>query len=191
MKIAIDIDEVLADTLRAFIKKYNQKYHTKFKRENFYTYNWWEVLDITKEECGKILVNFIDAGFTGNLNVVRGSKQGIKALAKKHELFLVTSRAENIKKITAKWINKNFKVNFKDIIYTRDTIFSKEKESKFEICHRIKADVLIEDWVDHANDCAINGLKVLLFDCPWNRGIKLLPKMRRVKSWNDILTILN
>jgi len=42
--IGIDIDEVLAHFLEAYISFYNEKHGTSFKRGDFFSYKFWEVM---------------------------------------------------------------------------------------------------------------------------------------------------
>ena len=58
MLIAIDIDAVMADLLSMFLKYRNDKYHTAWRREEFYTYEWYKVFGDPKDEMYKILYDF-------------------------------------------------------------------------------------------------------------------------------------
>ena len=110
-----------------------------------------------------------------------------RALYKKHKLIAVTGRPGNLSDITEKWIEEYFSGMFSRIYHTRDELMSLDEKTKYEICKKAGAGILIEDWYNYADGCAENGIKVLLLDSPWNRDVKILPGMARVHSWPEIL----
>ena len=60
---------------------------------------------------------------------------------------------------------------------------------KLSYCKRISADVMIEDNVKTALYLAENGIRVLLFDAPYNQGI-LHQNIVRVFSWEEIFELI-
>ncbi len=187
MTIAIDIDEVLADTLNSYIKYYNNTYNTSLKREQFFTYScWWKVLQVEFDEGVVRFNDFVNKGYLGNLPAVKGAQEAVAKLQKNHDLVIVTSRMGELKKITRKWLDENFSGCFLKVYHT-ESIYDKDAITKSEACLQSKADILIEDDFNFTVGCANNDIKVLLFDNPWNHDVKLLPKMVRVYGWDDIL----
>ena len=51
----------------------------------------------------------------------------------------------------------------------------------------MKVELIIEDSLETAEECASSGLRVLLFDCPWNQNSNLPEGIMRVKSWKEIV----
>ncbi|MEA3464385.1 MAG: hypothetical protein U9R14_04940 [Patescibacteria group bacterium] len=186
MTIAIDIDEVLADTLNSYIKYHNNTYNTSLKREQFFTYNWWEVLQIEFNEGATRFNDFVNKGYFENLPLVKGAKQAVIKLKENHNLAIVTSRMGELKAITKKWINKNFPGCFLKIYHTK-SVYDKNAITKHQACLKSRADILIEDDINFASECMNNGIKVLLVDRPWNRDFEVLTNAVRVHSWDDIL----
>lgn len=64
-------------------------------------------------------------------------------------------------------------------------------KSKAEICKEIQADILIEDNLKYAQQVAQAGIKVLLFDYPWNQSSNLNPLIIRVCGWKEALNFIN
>jgi uncharacterized HAD superfamily protein len=58
-KLAVDIDETVVYLLGYFLDHYNDKHDTRFREEDFYTYRWWDVLGITKEQAYKEAEDYI------------------------------------------------------------------------------------------------------------------------------------
>ena len=186
MTIAIYIDEVLADTLNSYIKYYNNTYNTSFAREQFFTYNWWEVLQVEFSEGVTRFNDFVNNGHFENLPLVRGAEQAVAKLKRNHGLVIVTSRMGALKEITKKWLDKNFSGCFSKVYHT-ESIYDKDAITKHQACLKSKANILIEDDINFASECMNNGIKVLLVDSPWNRDFKILADAIRVYSWDDIL----
>ena len=189
MLIAVDIDEVLADFVANFVNIYNKIYKTSFTRDDFFVFEFWTILGLDLDEFKKRFIKMIRENrlFESPLPK-KGSQEAIKTLAESHRLAAVTGRPESIADITQNWLKKYFPSTFEKIYYARKDVLQPEKESKFSICKRIGAKILIEDEVNNAETAARNGLQILLFDAPWNKKVKTGPKLKRVYSWDDVLS---
>jgi len=186
MLIALDIDEVLSDTLDMVNDFYNRKHGTSFKLEDFKTYEW-------KDVWGCELKDSIDEWYAfmsehgENIKVSAGAIEGVKKLSEKHELVAVTSRAEDFEEVTKKWLEKNFSGAIKEVYFVNHYNKNGGKQLKKSFfLKKIGADFFVEDHLDYAADCASVGIPVLLLDKPWNQG-DLSEKIERVFSWNEIV----
>lgn len=188
MIIAVDLDDVLADSLTSFIEFYNRYYDKDLKYEDFTAYTLNEIKGIPREQENKILEHFDESEYFDNIKPMKDAIKVIEKLNKKHEIIIVTSRTKDKEQKTKNWVNKFLK-GIKKICFIRKNYQEKPK-TKAEICKEINADVLIEDNLSYAKNCAENGIKVLLFDYPWNQAENLNPLITRVKSWKEILKIL-
>lgn len=191
MKIAIDLDEVLAEYLASFLEFHNKKHGTDLKKHHFSkTYKVEEVLGETEEEMTERIYHFYKTEDFKKIKPSAGSIKAIQKLKKNHELFIVTSRQNHVSAPTIEWINKHFPDSFSGILFGNH--FSKEgpAKAKSEICKEIGAEILIDDSLDYAKECAGKGIKVLLFDHPWNQAETLPKNIQRVYSWQEILKII-
>jgi 5'(3')-deoxyribonucleotidase len=50
MKVALDFDNVLADTMSAWIKIYNKKYSKVIEKSDIIEWKFWSLLKIQREE---------------------------------------------------------------------------------------------------------------------------------------------
>ena len=187
MRIAIDIDDVLADTLNSFIARYGSLYGIKLKRDQFITYNWRDPLGLTHGEFSERFLSMVEDGLFDNLEPMAGAAEAVGKLKNSHDLSAVTSRPIFLAGVTEKWLEKHFGSAFGNVFYTRDVPFGPEIKSKYRICQEIKAAVLVEDYFEFAADCAANGIKVYLFDAPWNRAIAKQKNVTRVGSWPELM----
>ncbi len=192
--IAVDIDEILAGFIDYFVSYHNLTYQTKITKNDVFSFNLHEVFGVSREEIIMRMVKFGEEGHNFKIEPVPGAIEGVGALLKKgYILHLVTARPTIIQKDTEKWINKFFPQKFINLHHAFNKNIHKEdspKKKKWEICKEIGARVLIDDHLDNALSCVENGIKVLLMDAPWNQ-VENLPKgIKRVKGWEEILTIL-
>lgn len=107
-----------------------------------------------------------------------------------HELYVITARKFSAmksplgslsRKMFRSWILKN-QLPIRDIMFCPEV---NTPMQKLEYCRSISADIMIEDNSETAFYLAENGMKVLLFDAPYNRGT-VHENITRVKSWGEI-----
>ncbi len=190
MHIAIDIDEVLADTLSTFLNYYNTVYGTKFKRQDFYTYNWWEVMGTSAQEVVAEFARFMKTDWGKKIPPLPGAQAGVQELSKQHQLSVITSRPDEYGDITHQWLNKNFGHKFKGVYFTDEFVKDSNNETKGEICHQVGIDLIIEDVYQIALDCHRQQIKVILMDAPWNHQQSLTRDMWRAFNWEEIIKII-
>jgi len=189
-RIGIDIDEVLVDLISPFCIFHNNNHGSSLVKEDFKTYNLWKHLGGTREESEKKIRDFFESDNFEELKPVLGSQEAIKLLSKKHDLIVVTSRPKHVKDKTLNWLEEHFPEFFLDFHFTDHFSPGEIHTPKSKICLEQNIEILIEDNLEYALDCASNGIYILLFDSPWNR-CEILPKeIKRIKSWQEILEVL-
>lgn len=189
MKIGIDIDEVIAEFVEGYFAFYNLKHNKNFKYEDAFTYDLWKVLGISKENAFKIAREYYDSEFFDHIKLVSGSIEGINKLYQNNELFFITSRPKEIEKQTKEFLEKHFPKLSLNLIHSFNPL-EKQGKSKAEISKELKISFLIEDHEEYALECAKKGIKVLLFDKPWNRNIQTHENIIKVLNWGEILEII-
>lgn len=184
LKIGIDIDEVVVEYIKHYLKFCEANLGKKFLLEEISKFNLWKVLDISREEVVGIARKFNEERLFLELNFIEGSKNAINFLSKENDLFFVTSRPPEIKVETIKFFEQHFpELNF-EIIFSEKS--NGNEKSKAQICKEFEIPLLIEDRRKYALDCAQNGIKVLLMDKPWNQNCEH-ENIIRVKDWKEVL----
>lgn len=189
MKIGIDIDEVVVEFLEGYLKHFNLKKSSCFEIKDFHSYNFWEVLPISKDEAISLADEFFNSELSGNLSFVQNGKEGLKKLASKNNLIFITARPLSWKSKTHKFFENHLPDEKYEIVFSSD-FHNNSSSKKSDICLSLGVSLLIEDNKKYALDCAEKGIKVLLFDKPWNFGIKH-ENITRVFSWKDIISEIN
>lgn len=188
MKIWIDIDEVLSDSIPVFLEYYNMENNTDYKPAEMYTYKFWKVFWCTKEEAIDSCKRCIKTGFFKDPNPVEWAVEWIKLLHWQwHELFAITARVEEFYEQTFFWLWKHFPNYFKWIHFSSNYYESESHEWwKFWICQDLWIDVMVEDSADFAQDISENGIPVLLRNTPWNQTVDW-ENIIRCSDWNEIV----
>lgn len=83
---------------------------------------------------------------------------------------------------TLKTWNKKHNINFKSYNFCDE---NRSCDDKLLACNKLNVDVMIEDKPDIALHLAKNGIKVLLFDAPYNKQV-VHENIIRVNNWNEI-----
>jgi uncharacterized HAD superfamily protein len=174
--------------LELLLTFYNLKKGKKLSKEDFFTYNFWEVRGGTREEAFKFADEFYKSEFFEDAKPIDGAIESIKSLIEKNEIFIITARPASWKKKTEEWIKKHLGTHFK-IFYSND-LHQTSKKTKAQLCSELNVDIMIEDIDDFALDCASSNIRVLLFDKPWNKNIKH-KNIIRVKSWAEAIKEIN
>lgn len=190
MKIGIDFDDVLFHFVPAFLSYHNRTHGTDFSKDDVWSYRFWEVFGIAKEETLSRVFAFLDSPEAEALIPVEGSREGVASLARGHELHIVTGRQDRLAAMTSRCLAEHFGDAFKDIHFANHFSVGTPHLSKGVICDLLGIDVLVDDSLANAMESASPGRKVLLFDAPWNASGELADSITRVRSWEDVVSTI-
>jgi 5'(3')-deoxyribonucleotidase len=187
--IAVDVDDVLAANVPAFIAFSNERWGTSLTVED-YSEHWGDLWKVDQEEWARRAVEFHDSGVVSTLEVIPRADAVLKTLAMAYDLVIVTSRRTQINKETGEWINRYFPGIFSDVHFAGmwdEVTEASSRATKAALCKQIGADYLIDDHLKHCQAAAEVGIESLLFgDYPWNQANDLPPNIKRVSDWPAI-----
>lgn len=190
MKIAVDIDEVLARGLATYLEYFNTTYSTNFTEADFTADRaFWDVLGVKDEDIANIEQHYRTTKHARDWLLVPGAKEAITQLAAEHELVIISNRKAAGHEPTRAWLRKNFANSFGEVFFTEAERSGDTRPSKAEICTRIGADVLIEDEVKEVLACQQAEVPVVMFDTQYNQHIEGHGVVR-VRSWGEALAAL-
>lgn len=168
MRIAIDMDEVLADPISKFVSRYNQDYNVPLDLTMEPGYEFFHHIP---EHINHKWYDYInEAGFFRDLPLIEGSVEAVKKLQEEHDVYIVSAATEFRNSLVDKydWLAEHFPfISWKNIVFCGNKI--------------IKADVLIDDRIKNFVD--FDGRK-LLFTSPHNL---LVTDYERVDNWQQVL----
>jgi 5'(3')-deoxyribonucleotidase len=171
VRIAVDMDEVLADYFGEQVARYRQ---------------WSGVdVDILETEGRRLREcvpeahrNYVSSlprtpGFFASLKMIEGSRSALEELAAYAEVYIVSAATEYPNSLREKfdWLAENFPfIDWQHIVLCGDKSI-------------IKADYMIDDNIHHLR--RFEGERIL-FDSPHNRRVP--DAVIRVSSWQEVLT---
>ena len=167
-RIAIDMDEVIADTLQKFLSVCNSQLGLSFTKSDLTGRNIWEVIG---REHFPALRGFInEQDFFADLEVMPDSQRVIRDLMGRYEVFISSAAMEVPTSFTAKfeWLKQHF-----PFIPASHIVFCGVKSI-------LNADYLIDDNSRHFERFLGEGI---LYTAPHNTKIE---GYRRVQNWNEI-----
>ncbi len=191
--IGFDIDDVLAEHTRAFITFHNRVYEPKRLRfEQFTTYGIHQVLRVKPEEAYHRLTEFYRSPEFETIVPTFGSQQCLEDVYNLgSKIIVVTGRPTILKDITIDWIEKYFlQVEKNQILFATELRRPGPEQLKGHICHKRGIDVIVEDSLEQALNCAHHA-GVVLVDRPWNQTSIALPKdITRAYNFQDVCSTI-
>lgn len=174
--LGVDIDNVVSLTDLALRQSMKDLFGISLSQEQIVCYDYSKC-GLTLEQERKVLEVFRDITCK-ELDVVPGAIEALTALKGKYHIILVTSRHPELIDKTKEWL-KLKKIPHDKLIFETD---------KHQTDHEF--DFFVEDNEDSALALAEAGIRTLLFDYPWNRGIPPHDNIKRVSGWHDVLAEL-
>lgn len=187
--IAVDIDEVLSETLKCMLLKHGNLWRWReLYREDLTDYNIWNIEKLWLTQRQAILL-FARCQFLSwilnKIDPVSWAKEKILELKSKwFKIIAVTARLIRVKLSTRLWLKRYFPNCFDEIAFAE--FFTSRERKKSDICKEIWASIIFEDNLETCIDCANNWIKCYLFDKPWNQCDSLPDWITRVYSWDEI-----
>lgn len=187
MNIGIDLDDVLVDFWTEMLVFYNKRYGTAFCKEQFFSYEAWRVFGGTRKECIERIEDFYTSPSFKTIPALLLARETVATISQQHVCVVITGRPEYTASATHELIEMHFPGIFAGVHFTNAYALGIMPRLKKDICAALRIEVLLEDHWDHALPCAEAGIRVVLFDQPWNRGVERRHQnITRVYSWNEI-----
>ena len=168
MRIAIDMDEVIADPISKFIQLYNRDFGVPL---DLILEPGKEVYQHVPADVNRKWYEYInEKGFFRDLPVIPGSIEAIQKLQENHDVYIATAAMEFRNSLEDKfdWLQDHFPfIPWTNIIFCGNKV--------------LDVDVLIDDRIK--NFAEFKG-RPLLFSSPHNM---LITDYERVDTWEQVL----
>lgn len=192
--IGLDLDEVLLDFNNAFCAYHNRVYGTNICRNDLTVFEYADILNCSKEEAVKRVVDFYATPEHLNAVPVLGAVEAIKKLKDNNTLIIITSKPETLRGATSEWIDKYFPNSFKNIVFTNHFSGNGIRRSKGDVCKEMGVDIFVDDNLENVENVLGVGISALLFNAPWNQCDNQYDAKHpivRVNSWQEIIEKLS
>jgi 5'-nucleotidase len=167
-RIAIDMDEVSADTITHYLNFYNAEFERKLTKEHLYGKRLFEVVE--EAHLARATEYFQMASFFEGIPVMPDSPEVIRELMQRYEVFITSAAMEVPCSFTAKfeWLQRHF-----PFIPASNVVFCGDKSI-------VAADYLIDDNPRQFERFRGEGI---LFTAPHNVHETAY---RRVDNWKQV-----
>jgi 5'(3')-deoxyribonucleotidase len=167
-RIAVDMDDVIADTLAKVLDEFNRRHGLHLSKSDLIGAHFHEILAVDQHR--NLMSMVLEDTFFGDLPVMPHAAAVLERLSKHHEIFIATAAMEVPTSFNAKyqWLLTHF-----PFIAPLKIVFCGDKSI-------INADYLIDDNPRHFARFIGTGI---LFDSPQNAHAK---GYHRVHSWLEV-----
>lgn len=166
-RIAVDMDDVIADTIERFAEIYRKKHQVYLTPENLHGKEIREVLPAEIRQTVNQYVN--EPGFFRHIPVMKDSQEVLKQLSGRYDIYIVSAAMEFKNSLIDKyeWLAEHFPfIPWTHIIFCGHKI--------------VKVDVIIDDRIRNFVD--FDG-RSLLYSSPHNM---LVEGYERVSTWQEV-----
>jgi 5'(3')-deoxyribonucleotidase len=176
MNIAIDLDGVVYEFQRTFRYMLNTYRGAKLGPVE----TWWTSWDAcdrytTEQDREWIWTEGVRLGLFRYGHVVTGAIFGLRGLIDRGDsLYVATHRPASAVPDTLAWLS------YINIPWTGVHILS-NGESKTDV----DADVLVDDRTENVMEWSLSGRRAVLFDRPWNTGLRAT-NVYRARGWEEV-----
>jgi 5'-nucleotidase len=111
-RIALDMDNVMADTLTAWLERYNQDFGTRITKANLHGKRIYDFVGPSQAVAARAYLDHPD--FFLELPLMEGSQMVIKRLTEKYEVFVTSAAMDHPNSFPAKYVwLKNISLSYR------------------------------------------------------------------------------
>ncbi|MBB1150883.1 5'(3')-deoxyribonucleotidase [Myroides sp. NP-2] len=167
--LAVDMDEVLADSITLLVEQYNKAYSTHLSKQDLFGKTIYDCLPFSHISFIKEQQNRVN--FYQEVAVIEGAQEGIAILSEKYDIYVVSAALEFPLSLASRctFIAKNFpELTWKKLIFCANKPI-------------IKADIILDDMTENLVGFGANGF---LFTAYHNAKIDY---PNRLNSWEEVV----
>jgi len=179
LKIAVDLDGVLAESMLVWCERANKELGTRLKMEDLDSWSSWKKFPISKDDFYRILDESWDE-WQEIPPTEPEIAEKVARIEKFGELDIVTGRSKRTAQAARSWV-ENQKVRYRRFVRVlgwRDKIL-------------LDYDVYIDDAPDLMPLISRSPRAWgVLYERPWNRSVGDMPRVLKAKNWQQIPGLL-
>jgi len=204
MRIGIDLDDVIAVCAVPYLKRFAHEYKVELPDEKEIGWHLLRDMDrhVSPEERDRFRIRLYDGTFFSTLDIYQDCPVVLERLVQQgHEIYFITARAERRRMVTETWLREKRILDYAKAVHLKphgefnpdhprgryDPHSSAAYKTRLAL--ELGLDVFCEDDDLISRALADAGLRVLLFDHPWNREVQH-ERITRVSGWSEVATLL-
>ena len=177
-ELAFDIDGVIADTFRAFVKTARDRYNVEIEYEAITDYDFRKVIDINEKASNEIIEMILEDPVGMGINPISGAAEVLTRLSYFGPIFFVTARAN--RDAIIEWVEKMLGLEDETTIHLEAT---GAHEDKLPILLKHGIRYFVEDRLETCYLIQGSPVTPIVFEQPWNQ--KEHPFLT-VGDWDEI-----
>ena len=178
MRIALDLDGVLANTMSMWVRLWREKTGQDLRLEDFDEWSSWKALEITEGEFMQIM-NEAWRRCRYLPPTEENLQEKVSKLRTLGKVDIVTARPRETEEYALRWLELQ-NIEYDEYVWIRDG------RSKLTLDYH----VFIDDSPLMAEDASRVRKLVLLYDQPWNRRFRENNYDRRIKGLEEAYELL-
>ncbi|MDH5463587.1 MAG: hypothetical protein OEW49_04700 [Nitrosopumilus sp.] len=178
LRIGIDIDGVLTDFVKEFIKSVNKRYKITLSEQDIREHDLYKVLGIPSKD----LIEMVMEVFPKDLAPQEGSVESVNELSKKHEIYIITAREPETLDVSKNWL-KQHGIPYKKLAFMKEG-------DKHKFIEKDHLDIVIDDNLKEITNWIGIVPHIIVLDHPWNQSLNVKNYFHRAKDWKEILSII-
>jgi len=197
MKLGVDLDDVVAECALPYLRKFAQEFRVDLPPDpGWHTLS--EIAEVSPEDKDRFRIRTYDGTFFGDLEVYEDCPAVLERLvAAGHEIYFVTARAERRRVVTETWLREKGILDHAKAVHLRPQgdfdptrtrgqyDATSSARYKVRLAQELELDAFCEDDRVISLALAEAGIRVFLFDHPWNRDVDHRC-IQRVNGWEDV-----
>jgi len=199
MRIGIDLDDVMAVCAVPYLRRFAHEYGVELPDEKEVGWHLLREMDeqVPPAERDRFRMRLYDSAFFRELEIYENCPAILEQLVNAgHELYFITARAERRRVVTETWLREKGILDYAKAVHLKPTgefnpdyprgRYDPEGSAQYKtrLATELRLDVFCEDDVIISRTLAEAGIRVLLFDHPWNREVDH-PLVTRVRGWEE------
>lgn len=216
MRMGIDLDDVMAICAVPYLRRFAEEFGVELPDEQEIG---WHLLSrmgkdtpfdnvvpglerVTPEQRDRFRMRLYDGTFFSELAVYENCPAVLEQLvAAGHELYFITARAERRRMVTETWLREKGLFDYAKAVHLKplgefrpdvprgryDPTGSARYKTR--LAQELRLDAFCEDDEVISRSLADAGVRVFLFDHPWNREVEH-SLVTRVNGWSDVADLL-
>lgn len=204
MRIGVDLDDVIAVCAVPYLRRFAQEYKVELPDDKEIGWHLLRDMDkhVSAEERDRFRIKLYDGTFFSQLEIYKESPVVLERLVQRgDEIFFITARAERRRMVTETWLREKRILDYAKAVHLKPYgefrpdqprgRYDPEGSAayKMRLALELGLDLFCEDDTIISQTLADAGVRVLLFDHPWNRDVSH-ERITRVSGWREVATLL-
>ena len=204
MRIGVDLDDVIAICAVPYLRRFAQEYKVELPDEKEIGWHLLRDMDkhVSAEERDRFRIKLYDGTFFSQLDIYQECPAVLERLVQRgDEIFFITARTERRRMVTETWLREKRILDYAKAVHLKPYgdfrpdqprgRYDAEGSAayKMRLALELGLDLFCEDDTVIAKTLADAGVRVLLFDHPWNRDVSH-ERITRVGGWSEVAVLL-